>query len=276
MNLNFFHIDKLITVQSFECSHDLPLQKLPLGSWILLYTAKGTIEISTGTELFTLHRDEIAFHQTNSVAPVNLLCNVSAQVTAIAFQTISPEMLFFQGKTLLTDARERSILAELAAEALSLFSQQETTPFGAEQMVQLHLQHLLIHLTRRFSFTSENPSVFPLKKDTEIFQHVTNYMRNHLSTRLTIEQLCRENMIGRAHLQKIFHTESGCGVIEYFLNLKIETAKELIANQKMNFTQISEVLGYSSIHYFSRQFKKQTGMTPSEYAALVELQKNGI
>ena len=38
----------------------------------------------------------------------------------------------------------------------------------------------------------------------------------------------------------------------------------------MNFTQISEKLGYTSIHYFSRQFKKVTGMTPSEYASSIK------
>ena len=38
--------------------------------------------------------------------------------------------------------------------------------------------------------------------------------------------------------------------------LKIEAAKQMIRDEQMNFTQISESLGYSSIHYFSRQFKK--------------------
>ena len=38
----------------------------------------------------------------------------------------------------------------------------------------------------------------------------------------------------------------------------------------MNFTQISDFLGYSSIHYFSRQFKKITGMTPSEYSSSIK------
>ena len=38
----------------------------------------------------------------------------------------------------------------------------------------------------------------------------------------------------------------------------------------MNFTQISAHLGYTSIHYFSRQFKKIVGMTPSEYASSVK------
>ena len=52
--------------------------------------------------------------------------------------------------------------------------------------------------------------------------------------------------------------------------MKIDTAKQLIRSEQMNFTQISEKLGYASIHYFSRQFKKVTGMTPSEYASSIK------
>jgi len=44
----------------------------------------------------------------------------------------------------------------------------------------------------------------------------------------------------------------------------------MIRNGKFNFSQIAEQLGYSSIHYFSRQFKKVTDMSPSEYASSVK------
>ena len=49
-----------------------------------------------------------------------------------------------------------------------------------------------------------------------------------------------------------------------------ELAKELIREKNMNFTQIADYLGYTSIHYFSRQFKKIAGMTPSEYASSIK------
>ena len=50
----------------------------------------------------------------------------------------------------------------------------------------------------------------------------------------------------------------------------------MIRDEQMNFTQISEFLGYSSIHYFSRQFKKMTGMTPSEYASSIRAIAEGL
>ena len=50
----------------------------------------------------------------------------------------------------------------------------------------------------------------------------------------------------------------------------------MIREQNLNFTQIADCLGYASIHYFSRQFKKITGMTPSEYSLSIQmLAENG-
>lgn len=55
--------------------------------------------------------------------------------------------------------------------------------------------------------------------------------------------------------------------MEYFGRRKIEAAKEMIRREDGNFTEIATRLGYQSIYYFSRHFKKVTGMTPSEYAS---------
>ena len=77
--------------------------------------------------------------------------------------------------------------------------------------------------------------------------------------------------IKEGNLQKLFRDAQGCGVIEFFSTMKIDTAKQMIRDQQLNFTQISDKLGYTSIHYFSRQFKKLTAMTPSEYATSIRL-----
>ena len=55
------------------------------------------------------------------------------------------------------------------------------------------------------------------------------------------------------------------GIIDYFILLKIDRAKKLITETELSFTEISDSLGFSSSAYFSRTFKKKTGLTPSEY-----------
>ena len=108
------------------------------------------------------------------------------------------------------------------------------------------------------------------KADDALFAQIEEYMESHICETLTIEQLCRSNSIGRSQLQKLFRSRSGYGTIEYFSRMKIDLAKQMIREDQYNFTQIADAIGCSSVHYFSRQFKKITGMTPSEYASSIK------
>jgi AraC-like DNA-binding protein len=55
-------------------------------------------------------------------------------------------------------------------------------------------------------------------------------------------------------------------IIEHFLNLKLQSAVQLMLSSDMNFSEIAELLSFSSVGYFSKFFKKRTGMTPTEYS----------
>ncbi|SHJ24992.1 Helix-turn-helix domain-containing protein [Hespellia stercorisuis DSM 15480] len=141
-------------------------------------------------------------------------------------------------------------------------------------MIRIYLEELLIHMIRG-QFLSQ-PSSQPVKSvkqknDNEAYQRITTYLEEHIREHLTIEIICRENMISRSQIQKLFRERNDCGIIDYFSRLKIELAKQIIRQNHHNFTQIAEFLGYNSIHYFSRQFKKITGMTPSEYSSSIKI-----
>ena len=63
--------------------------------------------------------------------------------------------------------------------------------------------------------------------------------------------------------------------MEYHKRIKLEKAKQLIREGTHNFTQICDSLGFSSPQYFSKLFKRYTGLTPSEYASSVKLKSEG-
>jgi YesN/AraC family two-component response regulator len=102
------------------------------------------------------------------------------------------------------------------------------------------------------------------------------FLKQHLHEQVTLEQVCHDNLIGRTPLQKLMKEQFDMGVINYFHQLKIEEAKQQIRSGRLNFTQISAGLGYQSIQYFSRQFKKLTGMTPTEYSSIKALAESGF
>ena len=131
-------------------------------------------------------------------------------------------------------------------------------------MIQLHLEQLLIQLipaAYRIPAGKETAVHPEAEIPTGIYtKRIMNYLDQNLYTQITIEQICKDNLVGRSQLQKLFRERNGCGIIDYFSHMKIDAAKQLIRNQSLNFTQIADTMGYTSVHYFSRQFKKVTGM----------------
>jgi len=70
------------------------------------------------------------------------------------------------------------------------------------------------------------------------------------------------------HLSNLFSTVEGVTIEQYFINQKIEKTRELLVYDELSLTQIADRLGYSSVAHLSRQFKKVTGMTPSQFKQL--------
>jgi AraC-like DNA-binding protein len=66
-------------------------------------------------------------------------------------------------------------------------------------------------------------------------------------------------------LSKLFSSVEGVTIEKYILKQKVEKVKELLIYNEMNLSQIAFQLGYSSVAHLSAQFKKETGMTPSQF-----------
>jgi AraC-like DNA-binding protein len=249
---------------------------------------KGEIDAVAGEERHTLKRGSIIFHQPNEFHNVITNGRIAPSLVVIAFECRSPAMEAFRGQILTVQDTESALLAQIIIEARRAFLGRLDDPyqeelvrntvspgFGAEQLIRNYLEELLIHLYRRY-FANPLPVPQSLRRPlmghpNETYNRVIRYMEEHVSEQLTIEKICKNTLISRSRLQKLFQELHGCGVMEFFTLMKIDTAKELIRSNQLNFTQVSDRLGYTSVHYFSRQFKKVTHMTPSEYASSIRL-----
>ena len=150
----------------------------------------------------------------------------------------------------------------------------QTMPLGSGQLIRLYLEEFLFiccAVLRMLKYgLDKKPASYKLKNTEEILDLITNYLKQHIHEQITLEQICHDNLIGRTQLQKLMKEQFNTGAINYFHQLKIETAKQQIRSGRLNFTQISAGLGYQSVQYFSRQFKNLTGMTPTEYSSSIK------
>lgn len=78
------------------------------------------------------------------------------------------------------------------------------------------------------------------------------------------------------HLSRLFSSVEGKSIERYFILQKIERAKELIVYGKQSLGEIAYELGYSSQQHFSRQFKKETGLSPSHFKEVKENKRTSI
>ncbi len=289
---NSISIGKVYSIHYFEYMSDFTFGGEMHNFWEFICVDKGEVGITADKTFTILKTGDIAFHQPNEFHSVQATGGIAPNLVVISFDCHDPAVNFFRKRILKIDDLERNLLANIIIEAKRCFDcrlddpylmnmpQKESPVFGAEQMIVNYLEHFLIHIIRRYAASEHPASGSPVKaakqkSDNETFSRINDYLENNICSHLTIEQICHDNLIGRSQLQKLFKKQCGMGIIEYFSNMKINTAKEMIRTKQMNFTQISEQLGYTSIHYFSRRFKIETGMTPSEYASSIKAMADG-
>ena len=104
------------------------------------------------------------------------------------------------------------------------------------------------------------------KFENELLNEILLYINENIYSPLNVEDLCDHFAISRSSLQSLFRNYVYTAPKEYISNLKLEKSKVLIKESKYTISEISSILGFSSIHYFSRRFKQRFGMNPTDYA----------
>lgn len=86
----------------------------------------------------------------------------------------------------------------------------------------------------------------------------------HIGEPLTIKQLSRKVAMNECYLKKGFKEMFGTTIFDFYQNQRMEHAKYLFYEKGLTVTEVSDILGYSSISHFSTAFKKYTGLKPCE------------
>lgn len=285
-------IDSIITIHYFEYMRDFVFRGESHDFWEFLYVDKGSVIVQGGEHQYTLHAGDIIFHEPNEFHAIRSVGNSSPNLIAMSFLCDSPSMDYFRRKKLTLNMEERTLVSRIlnaARDALSTPMNipsveqvviRANAPVGSQQMILLYLELFLLTIIQN----DAKPESSPRKRITGTFvspvelsgtrekrlQEITEYMEFHICEQLSLNQLCEHFSLSRSSIQKLFQKEKGCGPMEYFSDMKIQRAKDMIRDGRKNLTEIAGFLSYSSLPYFSKQFKKATGMAPMEYASSVK------
>jgi AraC family transcriptional regulator len=103
------------------------------------------------------------------------------------------------------------------------------------------------------------------KQQLEIADEMKNLLEINVFGSLNINEISEVFGYSRSHCTRIFTQVHGSSPRQYYTNLKIKKAKELLLLTNKGIDEISSKLGFSSLFHFSRQFKRWTAKSPSEY-----------
>ena len=144
--------------------------------------------------------------------------------------------------------------------------------FGGQQAVINHLEYLLICFSRR-QLAEKKSGLVALSGEKfyeDLADVIIGYLRNNLSKKLSLGEICAKFNYSRSFICKIFKEETGQSLISYFNNLKIEEAKKLLSETDTSVSAISEALDFSEPKYFSDVFRKSVGLSPQAYRLKVK------
>lgn len=99
-------------------------------------------------------------------------------------------------------------------------------------------------------------------------RRVIEFMRANLEENIGLEELAAVAHLSPFHFSRLFKRSTGIPPHRYLANLRLEAAKQMLAQTRLPVAEIAQACGLSSQANFSRAFKQATGLTPGEYRSL--------
>lgn len=274
-------IRRIYTIHYYEYDRDFSFDGEAHDFWEFVYADRGDALLTHGGEEVHLRQGTALLHAPNVFHTVRALSDEGLNLMVVSFACEAKELLRLTQAPFPIFQPDKQLLSSILTEARDSFSspldsnyfklrRSAHSALGSEQFIGLYLQNLLLQLLRRMEppkaiAQTDLPAGGPLPD--EQLNCAVQLMQEHLQEPLSIQELCHRCHISRSKLQRLFRQHTGQGALNFYIGLRMEAAKGMIRNRMHSYGEIADALGFSSIHYFSRQFKQVTGMTPSEYKA---------
>ena len=270
----------LNSIYYFEFSKDFTHPPEKHDFWEMVYVDSGTVNAVTDGHGRTLGQGQVIFHR-----PMELHAHVSDKkapnnMLVVSFTTKSPAMEFFDKKVFTLGKTEKTLISLFIKEAASAlggisgeYSNKtpldfKNAPFGSLQLLDCYLTEFLLVLKRVGEESGEvmkRSATTRERGESSTSELIVGYLKENVYENITLSDLCTKFYMGKSHLCELFSEYTGESPIEYFARLKMSEAKKLLLRDDLSVSKISDMLGYSSIHNFSRAFKNSVGVSPTVY-----------
>lgn len=102
-------------------------------------------------------------------------------------------------------------------------------------------------------------------EESEVASKVCRYALEHVDQDISLGTVADRIFMNKTYVSEAFKQKTGISFTEYITVVKMERAKKLMADEGMKNYEIAQLLGFKDVEYFSKLFKKTTGLSPTEF-----------
>lgn len=246
--------------------------------WECLCILDGELCVSADERIYNMTKGEIIFHKPLEFHKFIVNHPTGATLFIFSFSAGGPLTFWLQNKVFKLSQNQIDIiksLLEYAQNKADLTNTKKTVydyylhsfaKFPSySQMIANYLGQLFLDLAEEGTLSSVSSA-----PDAVTFRNAICFLNDKLDCQPTVSEIAKHCNISDASLERIFDKYAGISVHKYLLKLKINVAKKMLQDG----TQIScvaENLGFTSQSYFSKVFKRETGVPPSEFAKFFQI-----
>lgn len=145
-------------------------------------------------------------------------------------------------------------------------------PEHSAVIVDSIIKQVLIYVWRMFSLKHKAHFIPAKSKDIigGTVYGVIRYIDSHICDVLSVKDIAEKFSYSSNYISHLVKSKTGMSLQKYIQNERTQYAKKLLCDKKSTITEVSRILNYDSPQAFSKMFRKQTGMLPSEYREQIE------
>ncbi len=251
-------------------------------AWEIIYLSKGEATVETDDNTAILKSGQIYIHKPfdfHKIKANNTTCNVGI----ISFCSKSKPLYEIADKPFSVTSYHSNLIIQIINEGMMFLAGKNCVPpllenehpeYASGQVIKNLLELLLIDVLRTVKRKDAPTHTVAIPAgDKNLVQNIKCFLAKNVNTPLTLKMIANELNYSVSHICNCFKKATGLSIMNYFILLRIERAKKLITDGEKTIKEISEELNFDTLQYFSYQFKKQTGYSPSQYSSMIKTYK---
>lgn len=155
------------------------------------------------------------------------------------------------------DAQLLALLEQLRAEAMNA----EASPLFVRGVGQAVAVYLARHYTDLDAAARGDTTALPGFK----LRRITDWMTEHLAEEFSLARLAEQAGMSEFHFNRLFKRATGMPPSRYLIKLRLDAARRLLRETKKSVIEIANEVGYSNPSHFAQLFRKESGLSPSDY-----------